>query len=79
MKTTTNTTLATAVNAVPVLSRENFDGITCVLVSCPTQETLSKLPTAIRYEGLVLGRTGWNSDSCVAYYRSDAALAFAAN
>ena len=36
----------------------------------------TQTPRAVLYEGKVYGRTGWNSDKNIAYYRDDVKLAF---
>jgi hypothetical protein len=37
--------------------------------------TYQKLPMALEYEGRTYGKTGWNSDRMVCYYRDDAHIA----
>ncbi len=52
------------------------DGVYLVELDCADQDALKKLPAAINYEGKQYGRTGWNSDANVAYYRTDKKVAY---
>ena len=63
-------------NLIPLQSNERMpDGVQVATVSCSDYATFNSLPAAIEVKGLTLGLTGWNSDSNVAYYRSDAHFA----
>ncbi len=44
-------------------------------VDCQDFADFKALPSAIVYDGKVLGKTGWNSDSCKACYKSGVPLA----
>lgn len=46
------------------------DGNKFVVVPCADYDELRKLPKAIEFNGERYGRTGWNSDTCAAYYRN---------
>ena len=46
------------------------DGDTYVVVACHDYDHLKTLPQVVSYNGIRCGRTGWNSDRNVAYYRS---------
>ena len=39
-------------------------------------EEYAALPEALRVNGTILGRSGFNSDTMVAYFRSDKAVAY---
>ena len=41
--------------------------------SCADYDEYAALPDAIEYDGLLLGKTGWNSDLCKACYKRSAA------
>lgn len=44
-------------------------------VSCVDFDDYKALPDAITYDGKVLGKTGWNSDSCKACYKTNVLMA----
>lgn len=44
-------------------------------VPCADYDALVMLSTVLSYNGLLYGRTGWNSDRCVAYYQSGVTIA----
>ena len=73
----TNTRTAAPVsNAIEVIHVETLpDGVTVVIVPCADRGVFAKLPKAIAYGGEAYGRSGWNSDRCCAYYRSDRGFA----
>lgn len=74
---TTHTANAVS-SAIAVLSLETLpDGVQVVTVPCADFAALEALPQAIELEGQHYGRTGWNSDRFVAYFRSDKAVATA--
>ena len=47
-----------------------------VTIRCADYAARSLLPAAISVEGQVLGITGWDSDRCVAFYKSDITIAY---
>lgn len=52
------------------------DGVHCLILSCENgYDTYKHLPDVLRYEERLYGKTGWNSDSLVAYYKTDVKLA----
>lgn len=51
------------------------DGVRVAQVSCCDAVTFVNLPDAIELNGQVYGRSGWNSDTFVAYFRTDKILA----
>ena len=52
------------------------DGVHVVEIECLNAKDFMKLPAGITYSGRTLGKTGWNSDNRVCYYRSDKEIAF---
>ena len=64
-------------NALSVRSVETLpDGVKVVTLDCRDAASFSRTPSALEYDGEVFGRTGWNSDKCVVYYRNDKKVAF---
>ena len=51
------------------------DGVTVATVPCQDYDAKRRLPKAIRLGSSVLGCSGWNSDRCVAYFRTDCLVA----
>ena len=39
-------------------------------VTCFDHDTYEKLPAGAEYDGRVYGKIGWNSDSCIACYKT---------
>lgn len=59
-------------NMIPVLWVDTLPNLVKVAhVRCLDHKDLESLPNAIEYEGVVYGRSGWNSDILIAYYRTD--------
>ena len=52
-----------------------IEGTHVVEVDCADYEAWKNLPDAIKYEGNLLGKTGWNSDLHKACYKSGVELA----
>jgi hypothetical protein len=50
------------------------DGTTAAVVPCSDHEMFESLPPALEIAGDLYGKTGWNSDRGVAYYRTDAIM-----
>ena len=46
-------------------------GVAVVVVPCSDAEEFAELSGALQFEGEVYGKSGWNSDSCEAFFRSD--------
>ena len=59
---------------IVILSIENFRGLTVATTPCQDFNMYLDLPDAIEVSGKVLGKTGWNSDKNLAYFRDDARL-----
>ena len=53
------------------------DGVQVVTTDCDDYAHLRELPFALSFRGELYGRTGWNSDRNIAYYRTDAASGLA--
>jgi hypothetical protein len=58
-----------------VVAAWTVEGQTCISVPCADIDTYASLPGAVEFEGRLLGRTGWNSDRGLAYYKTGATLA----
>ena len=59
------------VNAFYTMDRD----IVVAETQCTSHKHFEMLPSAIEIEGQELGKSAWNSDRCVAYYRSDRVVA----
>jgi len=59
---------------ISILSVEKYGDLTIATTTCENFNAYLDLPDAVEVEGKVLGKTGWNSDNNVAYFRSDAKL-----
>ena len=69
---------APAPDVIVLLSYTKLDGgNVCYTVSCPDHDAYQALPQTIRTLNgdRLAGKTGWNSDTGVAYYRTDAMMA----
>ena len=60
---------------ISVLSSQILQSVSCLVVSCVSAANFAALPVALLHNDKVHGKTGWNSDHCAAYYRTDANLA----
>lgn len=67
--------VAQCVEAISVLEVQEFQGVRVLITSCTSYEEYKSLPKAVKFEGMVFGKTGWNSDTGRAYYRTDALIA----
>lgn len=54
-----------------------FEGYWVLEIPCHDYDEYRTQPTALYYDGRTFGRTGWNSDRCVAYYNTRVAVAYA--
>ena len=52
------------------------DGVGVVMLDCRDYDEYRRTPSGLEYGGVVYGRTGWNSDKHIVYYRTDAKPAF---
>ncbi len=67
---------AKPINDIPVNSFYTMpNGIRVAEVRCENYLGFSTLPGAVEVSNMRLGKSGWNSDQCVAYYRSDVLIA----
>jgi len=67
---------ANRVEAVTVLAVEKLpDGVIVLIVPCGSYDEYRNLPHVVSREGAYYGRTGWNSDRGIAYFRDDAEFA----
>ncbi len=68
---------AKALDAVLILDVQDLpDGVRVLKVPCADFDAFRALPKAVEHGGRPFGLTGWDSDMCLACYRSDAELAF---
>jgi len=77
-ETSMENTAQAIVNSIQV--RESFflpDGHRMVTLGCNDYSVYKQLPAAVKFQGLVYGLTGWNSDSNEAYYKTSKAFALA--
>ncbi len=63
--------------SITVISAVTMEGNLWIEVPCADYDVFSALPAAIEYCGKVCGKTGWNSDRCVAYFSSGRKVATA--
>lgn len=61
---------AKRINAVVFAAEMVLDSRLVCETLCRDYDHYAKLPAAVEYRGLVLAKTGWNSDRNVAYYKS---------
>ena len=59
-------------NALLVRQWEHLpNGVRVVIVECESSTQFKALPHAITYQDQAYGRSAWNSDRFIAYYRTD--------
>jgi len=69
---------AKAIDAITILTAGTLpDGVKYLEAACADYDAYSALPQAVECDGRVYGKTGWDSDKCLAFYRTDARIAFA--
>lgn len=67
----------TALKAITVQTMEMLpNGVKVAMVQVTSAKDYLRLPKAVQIDGQAYGKTGWNSDQMVAYFRTDATLAF---
>jgi hypothetical protein len=49
-----------------------IEGVLCVVVDCQDFDHFKRLPQVVSYNGTLLGKTGWSSDTNIAHYQSNA-------
>ena len=47
-----------------------IEGKTCAMVDCHDYDHFRTLPDVVSYAGVMMGKTGWNSDTGHAHYQS---------
>jgi hypothetical protein len=65
-------------NAIRLELVEWNEGVGILTAGCADYDEYKSLPAAVRYEGQVYGKAGWNSDTNAVYYRTDVKIAKAA-
>ena len=73
-------TLANPLKAIVITSSQTLDGVCVLETSCHNYDEFVALPRVVYCTILgrsIFGKTGWNSDRNVAYYRDDAVVAHA--
>ena len=64
-------------NALTIKHAETLpNGIKVIMLDCAGSLEYNNSPKALEYDGEIYGRTGWNSDRCISYYRTDKKVAF---
>ncbi len=51
-----------------------YDGVTCIVVHCDDFDHFKRLPQVVSHNGIMCGKTGWNSDTNRCHYQSNASL-----
>ena len=59
---------------IDILSSQEIEGTLVIETSCPDYEAYIHLPVFVSYLGRELGKTGWNSDTGRACYKTRAFL-----
>ncbi len=67
--------VAKRINAIVILHAYALDKELWLETTCHDYDHLKELPEVVSYEGIICGRTGWNSDKNLAYYKSTAKVA----
>jgi len=67
---------AKPVDGVVIQSIEKLpSGVTVLIVPCADWDVFRTLPNIVEYDNQLYGRSAWNSDRYIAYYRSDCKVA----
>jgi hypothetical protein len=68
--------IATPVKGVTIQSHETLpDDVKVIHTSVGDYTEYKQLPKVVWYDDCLYGKTGWNSDRMVAYYRTDSHVA----
>jgi hypothetical protein len=67
--------VAKRINAIVIDHAYALDNELWLETTCRDYDHLKELPEVVSYEGIICGRTGWNSDRQLAYYKSTAKVA----
>lgn len=66
-------------DAVQIISNETLPcGVRVLTTPCDDYKTYKALPKAVALDEREYGLSGWDSDKCVAYFRSDRRVAYCA-
>lgn len=57
-------------DAFPIIEAIRYGGILQLVVDCEDYDAFKALPAALKYDEVVCGKSGWNSDTCRGYYTS---------
>lgn len=68
--------MATAINAISVIPT-SYAGTTILTTKVEGYEGYAALPQVVEYQGGIYCRTGWNSDTMLAYYKQGGLYAVA--
>lgn len=60
---------------LPIVASSRIDGVLCLITDCRDYDHFVSLPEAVTFNGMLCGKTGWNSDTGRAHYQSNATLA----
>jgi hypothetical protein len=66
---------ATAIRAITVNNHYQMESVHWLETDCADYTAWSALPPAVTFEGRSYGRTGWNSDRCIACYSTQKPVA----
>ena len=66
------------INSVTVVQAYDWQGVGYLGTYCQDYDHFAQLPAGVMFEGREFGKAGWNSDRCVAYYRTDRKFALPA-
>lgn len=61
--------------AIVLLSVQRIEGELVLETTCRDYDHYTSLPEVVAYDGIVCGKTGWNSDKSYACYKSNVSIA----
>lgn len=67
---------AKRIEAITITGEFSFENEMGITTDCIDYDEYHNLPQVVEYRGRVFGKTGWNSDLNLAYFRTDARVAF---
>lgn len=67
--------IAKRINAIVILHAQAIGNELVLETNCSDFDAYKALPDVVSYEGIVCGKTGWNSDRGHGYYKSTAKVA----
>ena len=72
--------IITEIKGFVIQSQETLpDGVKVLISACVDYNDFKRLPKVVSCEDVLYGKTGWNSDKYIAYYRNDAKIALVIN